>query len=76
MRNCGAGSYRELFCTPEFTLLFASSCAQIAATTLNGLALAALAWVDAIFGIDRVVAETFLEGWRPTESTSSRPRSA
>jgi predicted MFS family arabinose efflux permease len=37
-------TYRELFRTPEFTALFAASCAQVAATTLTGLALATLVY--------------------------------
>ncbi|MFI6740500.1 MFS transporter [Nonomuraea sp. NPDC050451] len=37
-------TYRELFRTPEFTPLFAASCAQVASTTLNGLALATLVY--------------------------------
>lgn len=39
------GSCRELFRTSEFAPLFGASCAQVAATTLAGLALATL--VDA-----------------------------
>ncbi len=35
-------TYRELFQTPEFTPLFASSAVQVAATTLSGLALGTL----------------------------------
>jgi predicted MFS family arabinose efflux permease len=35
-------TYRELFRTPEFTALFGASCAQVAATTLTGIALATL----------------------------------
>jgi predicted MFS family arabinose efflux permease len=37
-------TYRELFRTPEFTPLFVASCAQVASTTLNGLALATLVY--------------------------------
>lgn len=37
-------TYRELFRTPEFTPLFLASCAQVAATTLTGLALATLVY--------------------------------
>jgi MFS family permease len=37
-------TYRELFRTPEFAPLFAASCAQVAATTLAGLALATLVY--------------------------------
>ncbi|WP_206067682.1 MFS transporter [Nonomuraea composti] len=37
-------TYQELFRTPEFTPLFAASCAQVASTTLNGLALATLVY--------------------------------
>jgi hypothetical protein len=37
-------TYRELFRTPEFTPLFSASCAQVAATTLAGLALATLVY--------------------------------
>ncbi|MEX3106116.1 MULTISPECIES: MFS transporter [unclassified Streptomyces] len=37
-------TYRELFRTPEFTPLFAASCAQVASTTLSGLALATLVY--------------------------------
>jgi predicted MFS family arabinose efflux permease len=37
-------TYRELFRTPEFTALFGASCAQVAATTLTGLALATLVY--------------------------------
>ncbi|HEX4812059.1 MAG TPA: MFS transporter [Nonomuraea sp.] len=37
-------TYRELFRTPEFTPLFAASCAQVGSTTLNGLALATLVY--------------------------------
>ncbi|MEU7740749.1 MFS transporter [Nonomuraea sp. NPDC049158] len=37
-------TYRELFRTPEFTPLFTASCAQVASTTLNGLALAMLVY--------------------------------
>ncbi|SDU41493.1 MFS transporter [Jiangella alkaliphila] len=37
-------TYRELFRTPEFTPLFAASCATVAATTLTGLALATLVY--------------------------------
>ena len=37
-------TYRELFRTPEFTPLFAGSCAHVATTTLNGLALATLVY--------------------------------
>lgn len=37
-------TYRELFRTPEFTPLFGASCAQVAATTLTGLALATLVY--------------------------------
>lgn len=37
-------TYRDLFRTPEFTPLFAASCAQVAATTLTGLALATLVY--------------------------------
>jgi hypothetical protein len=37
-------TYRELFRTPEFTALFVASCAQVAATTLTGLALATLVY--------------------------------
>jgi predicted MFS family arabinose efflux permease len=36
----GMRTYRELFRTPEFAALFGASCAQVAATTLAGLALA------------------------------------
>jgi len=35
-------TYRELFRTAEFTALFGGSCAQVAATTLTGIALATL----------------------------------
>jgi predicted MFS family arabinose efflux permease len=37
-------TYRELFRTPEFAPLFGASCAQVAATTLAGLALATLVY--------------------------------
>jgi len=37
-------TYRELFRTPEFTPLFVASCAQVATTTLSGLALATLVY--------------------------------
>lgn len=37
-------TYRELFRTPEFAPLFGASCAQVAATTLTGLALATLVY--------------------------------
>jgi predicted MFS family arabinose efflux permease len=37
-------TYRELFRTPEFAPLFGASCAQVAATTLSGLALATLVY--------------------------------
>ena len=37
-------TYRELFRTPEFTPLFAASCARVAAGTLTGLALATLVY--------------------------------
>ncbi|WP_436770563.1 MFS transporter [Yinghuangia sp. YIM S09857] len=37
-------TYRELFRTPEFTPLFATSCAQVAATTIGSLALATLVY--------------------------------
>ncbi|WP_214323800.1 MFS transporter [Nonomuraea sediminis] len=37
-------TYRELFRTPEFTPLFVASCAHVASTTLNGLALATLVY--------------------------------
>lgn len=37
-------TYRELFRTPEFGALFGASCAQVAATTLTGLALATLVY--------------------------------
>ena len=37
-------SYRELFRTPEFTPLFLSSSAQIAASTVSGLALGTLVY--------------------------------
>ncbi|MGR6919672.1 MFS transporter [[Actinomadura] parvosata] len=37
-------TYQDLFRTPEFTPLFAASCAQVASTTLNGLALATLVY--------------------------------
>lgn len=37
-------TYRQLFRTPEFTPLFAASCAQVAATTLTGLSLATLVY--------------------------------
>jgi predicted MFS family arabinose efflux permease len=37
-------TYRELFRTPEFASLFGASCAQVAATTLAGLALATLVY--------------------------------
>src|ERR1044072_6487903 len=37
-------TYRELFRMPEFTPLFTASCAQVASTTLNGLALATLVY--------------------------------
>ena len=37
-------TYRELFRTPEFTPLFATAAAQIAATTVSGLALGTLVY--------------------------------
>ncbi len=37
-------TYRELFRGPEFAALFGASCAQVAATTLTGLALATLVY--------------------------------
>lgn len=37
-------TYRELFRTPEFTALFATSCAHTAATTVGSLALATLVY--------------------------------
>jgi predicted MFS family arabinose efflux permease len=37
-------TYRELFRAPEFTPLFVASCAHVASTTLNGLALATLVY--------------------------------
>jgi predicted MFS family arabinose efflux permease len=37
-------TYRELFRTPEFTPLFVASCAQVASTTVGGLALATLVY--------------------------------
>lgn len=37
-------TYRELFRTPEFAPLFGASCAQVAATTLTGLALATVVY--------------------------------
>ncbi|WP_187369626.1 MFS transporter [Fodinicola acaciae] len=37
-------TYRELFRTPEFTALFGGSCAQVAASTLTGIALATLVY--------------------------------
>ncbi|GAA3041146.1 MFS transporter [Streptosporangium longisporum] len=37
-------TYRELFRTPEFTLLFAAGAAQVAASTVSGLALGTLVY--------------------------------
>ncbi|NUU24808.1 MAG: MFS transporter [Streptomycetaceae bacterium] len=37
-------TYRELFRTPEFTPLFATSCAQVAASTVSSLALGTLVY--------------------------------
>ncbi|WP_206641495.1 hypothetical protein [Nonomuraea polychroma] len=66
-------TYRELFRTPEFTPLFTASCAQVASTTLNGLALATLVY-------DRtdsaLLAALAAYGWRGTRTATGSATSA